>query len=68
VYGQNFAPIGLHKTDTAFDWLLIKKNTALAEQRRQRPIYAQVGDHLLLPCVRYTSGINNAKKASASLG
>ncbi len=21
---QSFAPIGLHKTDTAFDWLLIK--------------------------------------------
>ncbi len=22
--GQSFAPIGLHKTDTASDWLLIK--------------------------------------------
>jgi hypothetical protein len=22
---QSFAPIGLHKTDTAFDWLLIKR-------------------------------------------
>jgi hypothetical protein len=24
VYGQSFAPIGLHKTDAAFDWLLKK--------------------------------------------
>ncbi len=24
--GQNFAPIGLHKTDTASDWLLIKQH------------------------------------------
>ncbi len=24
--GQSFAPIGLHKTDTATDWLLIKRN------------------------------------------
>jgi len=25
VDGQSFAPIGLHKTDTASDWLLIKR-------------------------------------------
>ncbi len=24
--GQSFAPIGLHKTDAAFDWLLIKRH------------------------------------------
>ncbi len=24
--GQSFAPIGLHKTDAASDWLLIKRN------------------------------------------
>jgi hypothetical protein len=24
--GQSFAPIGLHKTDAASDWLLIKQN------------------------------------------
>jgi hypothetical protein len=23
---QSFAPIGLHKTDAAFDWLLIKRH------------------------------------------
>ncbi len=26
VYGQSFAPIGLHKTDTASDWLLTKRH------------------------------------------
>jgi hypothetical protein len=26
VDGQSFAPIGLHKTDAAFDWLLIKRH------------------------------------------
>ena len=26
VEGQSFAPIGLHKTDTASDWLLIKRH------------------------------------------
>ncbi len=26
VDGQSFAPIGLHKTDAASDWLLIKNN------------------------------------------
>jgi len=26
VDGQSFAPIGLHKTDTASDWLLIKRH------------------------------------------
>jgi hypothetical protein len=31
VDGQSFAPIGLHKTDAASDWLFIK-GTALAEQ------------------------------------
>jgi hypothetical protein len=25
VHGQSFAPIGLHKIDTASDWLLIKR-------------------------------------------
>ncbi len=25
-YVQSFAPIGLHKTDTASDWLLIKRH------------------------------------------
>ncbi len=25
VDGQSFAPIGLHKTDSAFDWLLIER-------------------------------------------
>ena len=25
-YGQSFAPIGLHKTDAASDWLLIKQH------------------------------------------
>jgi hypothetical protein len=25
VDGQSFAPIGLHKTDAAFDWWLIKR-------------------------------------------
>jgi hypothetical protein len=25
VDGQSFAPIGLHKIDTAYDWLLIKR-------------------------------------------
>ncbi len=24
--GQSFAPIGLHKTDAAFDWLFIKRH------------------------------------------
>jgi hypothetical protein len=24
--GQSFAPIGLNKTDAAFDWLLIKRH------------------------------------------
>ncbi len=24
--GQSFTPIGLHKTNAAFDWLLIKRN------------------------------------------
>ncbi len=29
--GQNFAPIGLHKTDIASDWLLLKRHcTGLA--------------------------------------
>jgi hypothetical protein len=26
VDGQSFAPIGLHKTDAASDWLLIKRH------------------------------------------
>ena len=26
VDGQSFAPIGLHKTDAAFDWLFIKRH------------------------------------------
>jgi hypothetical protein len=26
VDGQSFAPIGLHKTDAACDWLLIKRH------------------------------------------
>ncbi len=26
VEGQSFAPIGLHKTDAASDWLLIKRH------------------------------------------
>ncbi len=26
VNGQSFAPIGLHKMDTASDWLLIKRH------------------------------------------
>ncbi len=26
VDGQSFAPIGLHKTDAATDWLLIKRH------------------------------------------
>jgi hypothetical protein len=26
VDGQSFAPIGLHKTDAAFDWLLTKQH------------------------------------------
>ncbi len=25
--GQNFAPIGLHKTDAATDWLLIQRHS-----------------------------------------
>ena len=26
VYGQSFAPIGLHKTDAASDWWLLKRH------------------------------------------
>jgi hypothetical protein len=36
VDGQSFAPIGVHETDAASDWL-----HCMAEQRRQRPIFAK---------------------------
>jgi hypothetical protein len=32
VDGQSFAHIGLHKTDAASDWLLIKNYTALVRK------------------------------------
>jgi hypothetical protein len=33
VDGQSFAPIGLHKTDAASDWLLINSNSNASETK-----------------------------------
>ncbi len=33
--GQSFAPIGLHKTDAASDWLLIKNTTSVRKACRE---------------------------------
>ncbi len=40
---QNFASIGLHKTDAGSDWLLIKWQTALVWKACRSPITKLIG-------------------------
>ncbi len=47
VYGQSFAPVGLHKIDAASDWLLINV-TALLQKASRESSYKLIGLHKLL--------------------